>query len=57
MFATAKRASLRGNKERAFAAYNARVIPSAAYTDPDVARVGLTENQATAQGIKVKKCY
>jgi dihydrolipoamide dehydrogenase len=31
------------------------VIPSVAYTDPEVAWVGLTEDQAKAQGIKVKK--
>eukprot|EP01035_Chromulina_nebulosa_P041714 gene41714-56474_t len=37
------------------AAFNARVIPSVAYTDPEVAWVGLTEDQAKAQGIKVKK--
>ena len=36
-------------------AFNARVIPSVAYTDPEVAWVGLTEDEAKAQGIKVKK--
>ena len=46
---------LQGNKELAGAAFNARVIPSVAYTDPEVAWVGLTEDQAKAQGIKVKK--
>ncbi|MES2401997.1 MAG: dihydrolipoyl dehydrogenase [Pseudomonadota bacterium] len=46
---------LLGNKELASAAFNARVIPSVAYTDPEVAWVGLTEDQARAQGIKVKK--
>ena len=35
--------------------FDARVIPSVAYTDPEVAWVGLTEDQAKAQGIKVKK--
>ncbi len=45
---------LQGNKELAAAAFNARVIPSVAYTDPEVAWVGLTEDQAKAQGIKVK---
>ena len=35
--------------------YNARVIRRVAYTDPEVAWVGLTEDQAKAQGIKVKK--
>jgi dihydrolipoamide dehydrogenase len=44
-----------GNKELAAAAFNARVIPSVAYTDPEIAWVGLTEDQAKAQGIKVKK--
>ena len=38
-----------------FAAEKARVIPSVAYTDPEVAWVGLTEDEAKAQGIKVKK--
>lgn len=46
---------LQGNKELASAAFNARVIPSVAYTDPEVAWVGLTEDQAKAQGIKVRK--
>jgi dihydrolipoamide dehydrogenase len=46
---------LKGDKALASAAFNARVIPSVAYTDPEVAWVGLTEDQAKAQGIKVKK--
>jgi dihydrolipoamide dehydrogenase len=46
---------IQGNKELASSAFNARVIPSVAYTDPEVAWVGLTEDQAKAQGIKVKK--
>jgi len=46
---------LQGNRELARAAFDARVIPSVAYTDPEVAWVGLTEDQARAQGIKVKK--
>ncbi len=46
---------LQGKPELAAAAFNARVIPSVAYTDPEVAWVGLTEEQAKAQGIKVKK--
>ena len=37
------------------AAFDARVIPSVAYTDPEVAWVGLTEDQAQAAGKKVKK--
>jgi dihydrolipoamide dehydrogenase len=41
---------LQGNKELAAAAFNARVIPSVAYTDPEVAWVGLTEDEAKASG-------
>jgi dihydrolipoamide dehydrogenase len=37
------------------AAFDARVIPSVAYTDPEVAWVGLTEDEAKAKGQKVKK--
>ena len=37
------------------ARFDARVIPSVAYTDPEVAWVGLTEDQAKAQGVAVKK--
>ncbi len=46
---------LKGDEALARAAFNARVIPSVAYTDPEVAWVGLTEDQAKAQGIKVRK--
>ncbi len=35
--------------------FEARVIPSVAYTDPEVAWVGLTETEAKAQGIKYEK--
>ena len=35
-------------------AFDARVIPSVAYTDPEVAWVGITEEQAKAQGLKVE---
>jgi dihydrolipoamide dehydrogenase len=37
------------------AAFDARVIPSVAYTDPEVAWVGVTEDEAKAKGLKVKK--
>ncbi|WP_280154927.1 dihydrolipoyl dehydrogenase [Piscinibacter sp. XHJ-5] len=37
------------------AAFEARVIPNVAYTDPEVAWVGLTEDEAKAKGVKVKK--
>ncbi|ETD72527.1 dihydrolipoamide dehydrogenase [Pelistega indica] len=35
--------------------FDARVIPGVAFTDPEVAWVGLTEDQAKAQGIKIEK--
>jgi dihydrolipoamide dehydrogenase len=35
--------------------FDARVIPSVAYTDPEVAWVGVTEDEAKAQGRKVEK--
>ena len=47
--------TLKGDASLAKSQFDARVIPSVAYTDPEVAWVGLTEDQAKAQGIKVKK--
>lgn len=35
--------------------FDARVIPSVAYTDPEVAWVGVTETQAKADGVKIGK--
>jgi dihydrolipoamide dehydrogenase len=35
-------------------AFDARVIPSVAYTDPEVAWVGVTETEAKAKGTKVE---
>jgi dihydrolipoamide dehydrogenase len=35
--------------------FDARTIPSVAYTDPEIAWMGLTETQANAQGIEVDK--
>ncbi len=35
--------------------FDARVIPSVAYTDPEVAWVGMSETEAKAKGIKVGK--
>ena len=35
--------------------FDARVIPSVAYTDPEVAWVGMTEDEARAKGIKLEK--
>ena len=34
--------------------FDARVIPSVAYTDPEIAWAGITEDEAKTQGIKVK---
>ncbi len=36
-------------------AFDARTIPSVAYTDPEVAWMGLTETQAKAQGVEYEK--
>ncbi|MDR2128125.1 MAG: dihydrolipoyl dehydrogenase [Burkholderiaceae bacterium] len=46
---------LTGDARLARAAFDARAIPSVAYTDPEVAWAGLTEEQARAQGIQVRK--
>ncbi len=46
---------LQGNHELASAAFDPLVIPSVAYTDPEIAWVGLTEEQARAQGKAIKK--
>ncbi|UUX94022.1 dihydrolipoyl dehydrogenase [Aquabacterium sp. J223] len=46
---------LKGDQKLAAAAFDARVIPSVAYTDPEVAWVGLTEDEAKAKGVKVEK--
>jgi len=35
--------------------FDARVIPSVAYTDPEVAWVGVTETEAKAKGLKIGK--
>lgn len=35
--------------------FDARVIPGVAYTDPEVAWVGVTEDEAKKQGIKIEK--
>ena len=37
------------------AAFDARTIPSVAYTDPEIAWMGLTETQAKAEGIEIEK--
>ena len=45
---------LQGNTELARAAFDAHVIPGVAYTHPEVAWVGLTEDQAKKDGRKVE---
>jgi dihydrolipoamide dehydrogenase len=37
------------------AAFDARAIPSVAYTDPEVAWVGITEEEARRQGVALRK--
>ena len=44
-----------GDEKLARTAFDARVIPSVAYTDPEIAWVGITEDEAKARGVKVKK--
>ena len=46
---------LLGDEALARSAFDARVIPSVAYTDPEIAWAGLTEEQAKAQGRAIKK--
>jgi len=46
---------LLGDAHLRAAAFDARVIPSVAYTDPEIAWVGLTEDEAKAKGIAIKK--
>ena len=49
---------LQGNKELAAAAFNARAIPSVAYTDSEVAWVGLTEDFGLApKASKSRRAY
>src|SRR5664279_6397068 len=44
-----------GDANLAKTAFNARVIPSVAYTDPEIAWVGITEDDARARAVNVKK--
>jgi dihydrolipoamide dehydrogenase len=46
---------LLGDDKLSKTGFEARVVPSVAYTDPEVAWVGLTEDQAKAQGVTVHK--
>ncbi|HTJ05574.1 MAG TPA: dihydrolipoyl dehydrogenase, partial [Caldimonas sp.] len=45
----------KGDDKLAKTAFDARVIPSVAYTDPEIAWVGVTEDDAKARGVKVRK--
>ena len=45
----------RGGGRAASSVFDAQVIPSVAYTDPEVAWVGLTENEAKAKGDQVRQ--
>jgi dihydrolipoamide dehydrogenase len=49
------KATWRRKLRRHKAFFDARVIPGVAYTDPEVAWVGMTEDEAKKQGIKVEK--
>jgi len=44
-----------GDAKLSKSAFDARVIPNVAYTDPEIAWVGVTEDEAKANGIKIKK--
>ncbi|ODT66731.1 MAG: dihydrolipoyl dehydrogenase [Nitrosomonadales bacterium SCN 54-20] len=44
-----------GGEKMKSAAFDARAIPSVAYTDPEIAWMGLTENEAKKQGIEIEK--
>jgi dihydrolipoamide dehydrogenase len=44
-----------GDEKLKRSAFEARVIPNVAYVDPEIAWVGLSEDEAKARGIKVKK--
>ncbi len=44
-----------GDEKLARAAFDARVIPSVAYTDPEIAWVGVTEDEAKVRGQKLHK--
>ncbi|MDO9002895.1 MAG: dihydrolipoyl dehydrogenase [Aquabacterium sp.] len=46
---------LRDVAHLAQSSFDAQVIPSVAYTDPEIAWVGITEAQARSQGVAVKK--
>ncbi|MEO6278832.1 dihydrolipoyl dehydrogenase [Roseateles sp.] len=46
---------LLGDEKLKKSQFDARVIPSVAYTDPEVAWVGITEDEAKAKGIKITK--
>ena len=48
-------AEIIADREQAKAAFDARAIPSVAYTDPEIAWMGLTETEAGKQGVEYEK--
>lgn len=44
-----------GGEKMKNAAFDARAIPSVAYTDPEIAWMGLTETEASKQGVEYEK--
>lgn len=48
-------AEIIADREQAKAAFDARAIPSVAYTDPEIAWMGLTEIEAGKQGVEFEK--
>ncbi len=44
-----------GDEKLRRASFDPRVIPSVAYTDPEIAWVGVTEDEAKAKGLSVRK--
>ncbi len=48
-------AEIIADPEQAKAAFDARAIPSVAYTDPEIAWMGLTETEAGKQGVEYEK--
>ena len=45
----------RGDRRATTSSFDARAIPSVAYTDPEVAWMGLTETAAKADGVEFEK--
>ena len=48
-------AEIIAGRNKSKAAFDARAIPSVAYTDPEIAWMGLTETEANKQGVEYEK--